>query len=170
MFNKPSNCNFNFRNLLVKKENDRYIIKIADFGLSKTVEKGYYRITKDSTFPIKWSAPEFFDETKQITSKSDVWSYAIVLYEIFTYGEAPYQGMENEEIIKRIPEGYRLDIPSICPPIISDLMKKCWELDPNLRPTFSVISQTLKQELNGEPSNNLYYQNEVFETQNNEYL
>lgn len=98
-------------------------------------------------FPVKWSAPEFFDESKQITSKSDVWSYGIVLYEIFTYGSSPYEGMNNEQVIKKILEGYRLPIPSLCPTRIALLLKKCWEFDPNLRPIFEVIYEEIKQEL-----------------------
>lgn len=125
------------RNLLVQSVNSKYVIKIADFGLSRTASTGYYRLTKESNFAVKWSAPEIF-KGKKITSQSDVWSFGVVLFEIFSYGEEPYQGIPNEEVSKNIMKGIRLTPPSICPEKVKKIMKDCWELDPIKRPTFQV--------------------------------
>lgn len=138
------------RNLLVKREkNSRYFIKISDFGMSKSTDKGYYVVTKEEfSFPVKWSAPEVY-VSNEVTIKSDVWSFGIVLWEIFSYGETPYPEMGNKDILQKVPSGYRMKIPSLCSPAIAHLMESCWSLSPRARPTFDHIYQQLKEELKG---------------------
>lgn len=74
------------RNILVSSKKDRYIVKISDFGLSR--QTSAYRIS-DSKLPVKWSAPETYLKHES-TIKSDVWSFGIVLWEIFCEGLEPY--------------------------------------------------------------------------------
>ena len=82
------------RNVLVG-END--IVKIADFGLSRCIDDGIYVAHVGAKFPIKWTAPEACN-FNQFTTKSDVWSFGILMYEVITYGRMPYAGMTNPEV------------------------------------------------------------------------
>ena len=82
------------RNVLVKEEN---IVKIADFGLSRSIEDDVYVAHVGAKFPIKWTAPEACN-FNQFTTKSDVWSFGILMYEVVTYGRMPYAGMTNPEV------------------------------------------------------------------------
>lgn len=94
--------------------------------------------------PIKWSAPEVLKFNKT-SSKSDVWSFGITLWELFSYGEVPYRGMSNKEVSEQVIAGYRLEMPPGCPPEIWNLMKICWAENPKDRPTFSEINEDLEK-------------------------
>ena len=122
--------------------------KIADFGHS---EREYFNLDKDCTKsptkvePVAWCAYEVlnsFDKTYQ----SDVWSFGVFMWEVFMFGQgSPYAFLrENPEwkrgygqrvLRKYLEDGHRLTRPKFCPNLVFDLMKKCWILQPNLRPT-----------------------------------
>lgn len=129
------------RNLLVKKEDNKYTVKVGDFGLSKHTKDKTYEADKDSKFPVKWTAPEAF--TGKFSSKSDVWSFGIVLYEIITYGEDPYSDMKNKEVFEKVQQGYRMPQPSGCPVSLYKLMLSCWDANPENRPDFPGIYELL---------------------------
>lgn len=132
------------RNFLVTKQAEKYLIKISDFGLSRFTNSNYYK-TNNSEIPIRWGAPEVFEKGKS-SIKSDVWSFGIVLYEIFSYGNQPYIGMSNKEVIENVLKGYRMDIPDNCSEKIGKLMKECWNYNLEDRPNFKDILQILKEE------------------------
>jgi len=88
--------------------------------------------------PIKWMAPEAA-MYNHFTSKSDVWSFGIVIYEIITYGKAPYPGMTNGQVLKVLQQGYRMPRPMECPNELYDIMLDCWKEDPAERPTFETL-------------------------------
>lgn len=138
------------RNILVGEKN---IVKIADFGLARLIKETEYEARVGARFPIKWTAPEAAIYSK-FSTKSDVWSFGIVLYEIITYGRVPYPSMNNAEVLKQVELGYRMPIPTGCPPALYEIMYQCWNKDPQKRPTFA----TLKWKLD-----------EFFETDTNEY-
>ncbi|XP_014791375.1 activated Cdc42 kinase-like isoform X1 [Octopus bimaculoides] len=129
------------RNILVFSKNK---VKISDFGLSRAlgVGKDYYQsnFTINLKLPIAWCAPECINYLK-FTSASDVWSYGVTLWEMFTYGFQPWAGMTGQQILEAVdqPNCQRLDRPDLCPREYFDLMKSCWEDDPKDRPTFSEI-------------------------------
>ncbi|XP_022804496.1 uncharacterized protein LOC111341760 isoform X2 [Stylophora pistillata] len=116
--------------------------KITDFGMARDLGRGEIYVRRSNgVMPVKWMAVESL--TKQIyTTKSDVWSYGIVLYEIFTLGGNPYEGLTGEEVFKYIASGHRLRRTSEISPELYNLMLQCWQEDPSDRPTFSTIASS----------------------------
>ncbi|XP_053700255.1 fibroblast growth factor receptor 3 isoform X3 [Synchiropus splendidus] len=121
------------RNVLVTEDN---VIKIADFGLARDVHNiDYYKKTTNGRLPVKWMAPEaLFDRV--YTHQSDVWSYGVLLWEIFTLGGSPYPGIPVEELFKLLKEGHRMDKPANCTHELYMIMRECWHAVPSQRPTF----------------------------------
>ncbi|CAF0953628.1 unnamed protein product [Rotaria magnacalcarata] len=120
------------RNVLVGENG---VVKIADFGLARIINEDQYVARAGAKFPIKWTAPEAAIYGK-FTIKSDVWSYGILLYELVTYGQVPYPGMANREVLDQIQRGYRMPRHENCPDKIYDYMLRCWDASPDNRPTF----------------------------------
>eukprot|EP01105_Mastigella_eilhardi_P026619 TRINITY_DN778_c0_g1_i4.p1 TRINITY_DN778_c0_g1~~TRINITY_DN778_c0_g1_i4.p1 ORF type:complete len:455 (+),score=84.07 TRINITY_DN778_c0_g1_i4:1310-2674(+) len=94
--------------------------------------------------PIRWCALESL-QTKVFTTKSDVWSFGVCLWESFSYGELPYADLGNNHIQKFIEQGNRLPHPANCPDTIYKIMQKCWEANPNDRYDFHEIWAALKK-------------------------
>eukprot|EP00079_Xenopus_tropicalis_P013625 XP_002942431.1 PREDICTED: tyrosine-protein kinase Srms [Xenopus tropicalis] len=120
------------RNVLVGEE---LVCKVADFGLARILKDDLYLMHSSKNVPVKWTAPEALTHGKYST-KSDVWSYGIVIYEVFILGQPPYQGMNNRQVLDKITSGYRLPKPDLCSPDIYNLMLECWQEKPNQRPSF----------------------------------
>jgi len=129
------------RNLLVANIDELYVVKISDFGLSREVSDSYY-LASDGIFAVKWAAPETIAH-RYFSHKSDVWSFAVVLWEIFEYGKLPYISMSNEETAKQVLNGYRLPQPDTCPSEVYNIMMECWNEDPEKRPDFKSIYEKL---------------------------
>ncbi|XP_062409895.1 fibroblast growth factor receptor 1b isoform X3 [Sardina pilchardus] len=128
------------RNVLVTEDN---VMKIADFGLARDIHHiDYYKKTTNGRLPVKWMAPEaLFDRI--YTHQSDVWSFGVLLWEIFTLGGSPYPGVPVEELFKLLKEGHRMDRPSACPQELYLMMKDCWHAVPTYRPTFKQLVEDL---------------------------
>ncbi|XP_058860465.1 fibroblast growth factor receptor 3-like isoform X8 [Acipenser ruthenus] len=124
------------RNVLVTDDN---VMKIADFGLARDVHNiDYYKKTTNGRLPVKWMAPEaLFDRV--YTHQSDVWSYGVLLWEIFTLGGSPYPGIPVEELFKLLKEGHRMDKPANCTHELYMIMRECWHAVPSQRPTFKQL-------------------------------
>ncbi|XP_065650012.1 fibroblast growth factor receptor 1-A [Hydra vulgaris] len=122
------------RNILVTED---YIMKIADFGLARSVhEIDYYRKTTDGRLPVKWLAIEaLFDRV--YTTQSDVWAFGVLLWEIFTLGGSPYPGIPVERLFDLLKSGFRMEKPQVCPQETYEIMVKCWYENPSHRPSFS---------------------------------
>ncbi|XP_056288938.1 fibroblast growth factor receptor 1b isoform X2 [Pseudoliparis swirei] len=96
--------------------------------------------------PVKWMAPEaLFDRVS--THQSDVWSFGVLLWEIFTLGGSPYPGVPVEELFKLLKEGHRMEKPSACPQELYLMMKDCWHAVPSRRPRFSQLVEDLDRTL-----------------------
>uniref|UniRef100_A0A8C5BYY5 receptor protein-tyrosine kinase n=1 Tax=Gadus morhua TaxID=8049 RepID=A0A8C5BYY5_GADMO len=121
------------RNVLVTEDE---VMKIADFGLARDVHHiDYYKKTTNGRLPVKWMAPEaLFDRV--YTHQSDVWSFGVLLWEMFTLGGSPYPGVPVEELFKLLREGHRMERPSSCTAELYGLMTACWRSGPSQRPTF----------------------------------
>ncbi|XP_072255892.1 fibroblast growth factor receptor 1 isoform X1 [Pyxicephalus adspersus] len=128
------------RNVLVTEDN---VMKIADFGLARDIHHiDYYKKTTNGRLPVKWMAPEaLFDRI--YTHQSDVWSFGVLLWEIFTLGGSPYPGVPMEELFKLLKEGHRMDKPSNCTNELYMMMRDCWHAVPCQRPTFVQLVEDL---------------------------
>ncbi|XP_077625608.1 fibroblast growth factor receptor 1 isoform X3 [Crocuta crocuta] len=128
------------RNVLVTEDN---VMKIADFGLARDIHHiDYYKKTTNGLLPVKWMAPEaLFDRI--YTHQSDVWSFGVLLWEIFTLGGSPYPGVPVEELFKLLKEGHRMDKPSNCTNELYMMMRDCWHAVPSQRPTFKQLVEDL---------------------------
>ncbi|XP_011847783.1 PREDICTED: tyrosine-protein kinase Srms [Mandrillus leucophaeus] len=127
------------RNVLV---DDGLACKVADFGLARLLKDDIYSPSSGSKIPVKWTAPEAASY-RVFSQKSDVWSFGVLLYEVFTYGQCPYEGMTNHETLQQIMRGYRLPRPAACPAEVYVLMLECWRSSPEERPSFATLWEKL---------------------------
>uniref|UniRef100_A0AAY4BAJ3 receptor protein-tyrosine kinase n=1 Tax=Denticeps clupeoides TaxID=299321 RepID=A0AAY4BAJ3_9TELE len=126
------------------------VAKICDFGLARDImNDSNYVVKGNARLPVKWMSPEsIFDCV--YTVQSDVWSYGIMLWEIFSLGKSPYpEIMVDPRFYKMIKDGYHMSSPDFAPPEIYNIMEMCWNLEPTLRPTFSKVGQLIEKLLPG---------------------
>ncbi|XP_028343123.2 insulin receptor-like, partial [Physeter macrocephalus] len=132
------------RNCMVAHD---FTVKIGDFGMTRDIyETDYYRKGGKGLLPVRWMAPESLKDGV-FTTSSDMWSFGVVLWEITSLAEQPYQGLSNEQVLKFVMDGGYLDQPDNCPERVTDLMRMCWQFNPKMRPTFLEIVDLLKDEL-----------------------
>jgi len=127
------------RNILLAED---MTAKVSDFGLAKPVDVDK---PDDSSgkFPIKWTAPEALRHSK-FTCKSDVWSFGILLWEIYSFGRVPYPRIPVQEVVRYIENGYRMEAPEGCSPEITEIMKETWCPDAERRPSFKQLLTRLR--------------------------
>ncbi|XP_058855196.1 insulin-like growth factor 1 receptor [Acipenser ruthenus] len=132
------------RNCMVAED---FTVKIGDFGMTRDIyETDYYRKGGKGLLPVRWMSPESLKDGV-FTTNSDVWSFGVVLWEIATLAEQPYQGMSNEQVLRFVMEGGLLDKPDNCPDMLFELMRMCWQYNPKMRPSFLEIINGIKEEL-----------------------
>ena len=131
------------RNCLV---DSHFVCKIADFGLSRDVYgSDYYKVGGGSAcLPVRWMPPESLLYGR-FTVKSDVWSYGVLMWEVFTFATQPYYGASNQEVIDNIRELVLLECPLLCTEEMYDVMLECWQKMPVKRPQISEILQLLER-------------------------
>lgn len=122
------------------------LVKICDFGLARDIMRDSNYISKGSTFlPLKWMAPESIFNSLY-TTLSDVWSFGVLLWEIFTLGGTPYPELPmNEQFYNAIKRGYRMAQPAHASDEIYEIMQKCWEEKFEIRPPFSQLVLLLER-------------------------
>ncbi|XP_031466354.1 tyrosine-protein kinase SYK isoform X2 [Phasianus colchicus] len=130
------------RNVLLVTQ---HYAKISDFGLSKALsaDENYYKAQSHGKWPVKWYAPECMNFYK-FSSKSDVWSFGVLMWEAFSYGQKPYKGMKGGEVAQMIERGERMERPEACPVEVYDLMKLCWTYNVDDRPGFVSVELRLR--------------------------
>ncbi|XP_071409467.1 receptor-type tyrosine-protein kinase FLT3 isoform X2 [Pithys albifrons albifrons] len=133
------------RNILVTHGK---VVKICDFGLARDVmNDSNYIVRGNARLPVKWMAPESLFE-RTYTMKSDVWSYGILLWEIFSLGVNPYPGIQvDTNFYKLIQNGFKMDQPYYATKEIYCMMQSCWALDCRKRPSFSRLVSSLAYQL-----------------------
>uniref|UniRef100_A0AAG5CTH9 Tyrosine-protein kinase n=1 Tax=Anopheles atroparvus TaxID=41427 RepID=A0AAG5CTH9_ANOAO len=123
------------RNVLISED---CVAKVSDFGLARDE-----RYTGDiSKLPIKWTAPEALKEGK-FSNKTDMWSFGILLWEIYSFGRVPYPRIPLADVVKHVGSGYKMEAPEGCPPEIYEMMRQAWDLVPDKRPTFAELKRRL---------------------------
>ncbi|KFQ58771.1 Protein-tyrosine kinase 2-beta, partial [Pelecanus crispus] len=120
------------RNILVASPE---CVKLGDFGLSRYIEDEEYYKASVTRLPIKWMSPESIN-FRRFTTASDVWMFAVCMWEILSYGKQPFFWLENKDVIGVLERGDRLPKPDLCPPVLYTLMTRCWDYDPSERPKF----------------------------------
>ncbi|XP_065492119.1 cytoplasmic tyrosine-protein kinase BMX [Caloenas nicobarica] len=130
-------CEFIHRDLAARNclVDSNLTVKVSDFGMTRYVLDDLYVSSLGTKFPVKWSAPEVFHYTK-FSSKSDVWAFGILMWEVFTLGKQPYELYDNLQVIEKVSQGYRLYRPQLVSDIIYQIMYNCWHELPEKRPAF----------------------------------
>nr|XP_039264121.1 fibroblast growth factor receptor-like isoform X2 [Styela clava] len=140
------------RNVLVT---DERMMKIADFGLARDIRTcDYYRKHTRGHLPYKWMALEAMADNV-FTHATDVWSFGVLLWEIFSLAGTPYPGIKTGELVKFLRSGERLENPQFATSEMYMLMRDCWEEDPRRRPIFRSLVEDLERML-AEASNDEY--------------
>jgi serine/threonine protein kinase len=139
------------RNILVDSNSTP---KISDFGLSRELQMSAYYLTsnehRDSTkIPVRWTAPEAL-KSHRFSEKSDVWSFAVVCHEIFTYGQVPYRTWTNAHVIEEVLKGQRLPPPPTMPAVLATQMHQCYLADADERPAFAKLAKLLREIVDAE--------------------
>ncbi|CAI8021113.1 Tyrosine-protein kinase transforming protein SEA [Geodia barretti] len=141
------------RNCMIDLNN---VIKVADFGLSEDIyARNYFRQTEENEegpvkLPVKWMALESLNDGV-FSEKSDVWSFGVTCWEVFSLGKNPYSGVDSFSLVRYLERGERLDRPlnAACSQEIFDMMSKCWEEHPEERLTFSQLVTVISTSLEG---------------------
>ncbi|XP_041121865.1 tyrosine-protein kinase Tec-like isoform X1 [Polyodon spathula] len=136
------------RNCLV---NDSLVVKVSDFGMTRYVLDDQYTSSSGAKFPVKWSPPEVFNFCKY-SSKSDVWSFGVLMWEVFTEGKMPFEHNPNHEVVTMVSQGHRLYRPKQAPPKVYEIMKKCWHEKADERPSFYEILHMINEVAEGDSS------------------
>lgn len=123
------------QNIFLDKSNRA---RIGNFRLSRPIGTRY----NDGSLNPKWSAPEFLQDENNSDMKSDVWSFGVIIWEIYTLGSEPYKEVANKDLLQFLLRGRRLDTPRDMPNRIAKLMQSCWDLNPGKRPSFANIYAT----------------------------
>uniref|UniRef100_A0A8D2LXD2 Tyrosine-protein kinase receptor n=2 Tax=Varanus komodoensis TaxID=61221 RepID=A0A8D2LXD2_VARKO len=132
------------RNCLLTCKGPGRIAKIGDFGMARDIYRAsYYRKGGCAMLPVKWMPPEAFMEGI-FTSKTDTWSFGVLLWEIFSLGYMPYPSKSNQEVLDFVTNGGRMDPPKNCPGPVYRIMTQCWQHQPEDRPNFAIILERIE--------------------------
>ncbi|XP_061393694.1 serine-rich adhesin for platelets [Musca vetustissima] len=123
------------RNVLISED---CVAKVSDFGLAR---EECYNLDVGK-LPIKWTAPEALKNWR-FSNKSDMWSFGILLWEIYSFGRVPYPRIPLTDVVKHVEVGYKMEAPEGCPPEIYEMMRQAWDLNPAKRPTFAELKVKL---------------------------
>ena len=142
--------------LLTEWDSGNIVAKIADFGLSKRFyDNIIYTKKQRKDVPWKWMAPEYLDKNA-FTMNSDVWSFGVVLWELFSLGKEPYAGKSMVEVTAAIKQGYFLSYPEVRYTYVSRwnlrstykrIAHRCFRVSPFERSTFTELVHILNAEM-----------------------
>ncbi|KAM7389184.1 hypothetical protein PAMP_023177 [Pampus punctatissimus] len=118
-------------------------VKVTDFGLSRYVLDDEYTSSAGSKFPVRWSPPEVLLYCK-FSSKSDIWAYGVLMWEVYTLGRLPYERLNNTEIVEQVSRGLRLFRPQLANEKVYSIMTSCWLEKADERPTFQELALTVQ--------------------------
>ncbi|XP_065188410.1 fibroblast growth factor receptor 3-like [Sycon ciliatum] len=132
------------RNILIRELSEEFLeAKISDLGLSrKLFDDQMYHSKTPRALPLKWMAPECIKDGV-FSSKSDVWAFGVLLWEVLTSGEMPYSNIPVFMLLTSFDQGKRLHRPQSCPDELYEVMSSSWRGDPEERPTFKELVKSL---------------------------
>ncbi|XP_072126559.1 tyrosine-protein kinase BTK isoform X2 [Mobula birostris] len=119
-------------------------VKVSDFGLSRYVLDDEYTSSQGSKFPVRWSPPEVLNFSR-FSSKSDVWAFGVLMWEIFSLGKTPYERFSNADVVEHIIQGRRLYRPQQATEHVYNIMYSCWDEKAENRPTFSLLLSNIQE-------------------------
>lgn len=156
------------RNLLLADGN---VIKISDFGLSRDMyKKEIYTKQGDDLLPIKWMSVEAIRD-RMFSTESDIWAYGIVMWELFSMGQAPYPGVDvSPQFLQDLENGVRCKQPKYSNKELYTLMLDCWRDEPEDRPRFWEIRKRLDDMLKEDIRDNFATMNESYVRMNTDYF
>ncbi|KAH8269724.1 hypothetical protein KR018_002067, partial [Drosophila ironensis] len=139
------------RNILLCEDN---VVKICDFGLARSMYRGdNYKKSESGKLPIKWLALESLSD-HMFSTYSDVWSFGIVLWEMFSLAKVPYPGIDpNQELFNKLNDGYRMEKPPYANQQLYDIMLECWRKNPESRPLFNELEKRFASMLGEDVAN-----------------
>ena len=149
------------RNVLLVNED---LSKLTEFSNAKRIDEGanfYEEKSIDYHWPIKWCPPEVF-KTRRFDQASDVWSFGVMCWEAASYGSRPYQSVDNSTYSNELEKGHLscLNKPERCPQYFYGILRRCWSMVKEERPTFSDLSNDFKVKIEYETFFlEIYYQN-----------
>ncbi|XP_061389620.1 platelet-derived growth factor receptor alpha, partial [Musca vetustissima] len=156
------------RNILLCEDN---IVKICDFGLARSMYKSdNYKKQGDAPLPIKWLALESLSD-HIFSTYTDVWSFGIVLWELFSLAKVPYPEIDaNQSLYLKLKDGYRMEKPPYANDDLYDIMLECWSTNPERRPLFNVLKERFGHMLGEEVASHYMDLNEPYLRVNTEYM
>ncbi|KAH8378483.1 hypothetical protein KR093_011649, partial [Drosophila rubida] len=156
------------RNILLCEDN---VVKICDFGLARSMYRGdNYKKSESGKLPIKWLALESLSD-HVFSTYSDVWSFGIVLWELFSLSKVPYPGIDpNQELFNKLNDGYRMEKPPYANQELYEIMLECWRKSPESRPLFNVLEKRFANMLGEDAANHYLDLNDPYMRSNTEYM
>lgn len=118
------------------------VVKIAHFGLGPLIYPDAYCRVSNTDLPIRWMSPEAITSAN-FTTMSDIWSFGVAVWELFTYGDLPFEGKEDDEVIEFVLHEGRLSKPQKCSNVVFEIVKSCWHTDPHSRPSFYDLHESI---------------------------
>ncbi len=127
-------------------------VKIANFGFSYDLHSEDYcllsSIKSTMPLPLRWLAPETLQNGK-FSPYTDVWSFGVLLWEVFSFGTRPYPDLSNAQVVLQVMNHLLLPRPDNCPDSVYELMRRCWSKVPSERPWFGPVRKELNAVLDG---------------------
>jgi len=153
------------RNVLLKKDGmNGLVAKLIGFGTfnDSGTEDQAEEATANVAVPLKWLAPETLESVGKVkaiyTQKSDVWSYGVTVWEIYSFGATPYPGKKSVEVEALLKTGHRMPRPDECPPELFDtVVTPCWNVVPKKRPDFKTLLKSIRHFRTGGDQHEGYY-------------
>lgn len=131
--------------MIAEPEPGKLVCKVADFGMSRDIyESDYYKKAGTDKVPLRWMAPEALS-LRKYSEKTDVWSYGITCFEIFSVGALPYGSVPTSDLLDYLLAGKRISRPRGCPFSMYTVMSVCWQTNPQNRPRFSTIAKAMSE-------------------------